>query len=830
MLIDGLELIEGSVNSNIVFTNVTLAEKTALQDLNVGEIVYQTDGDIGLYIYNGATWDHVSTATISASGITTVSSPANYSVSTTTEVLKITQTGTGNSFVVEDSTSPDTTPFVVDGSGNLGVGQVPAAGQTVVINKPYTGSTTVVGLTNSGTIQSDVTSSASYNTATLSTSASSFTLPNAYLYKASQGTIGAGSTVTNQYGFYVDSSCAGATNNYGFYGDVAAGAGKYNFYAGGTADNYFGGGIGIGTTSPSSFNGASFPLAVSTNQNASTLVAIGNSTVGAAATSGIKFFSGTTNSTVTNELRDNSGAPYFNTAMGSAVQYSAWSFGGSEKLRIAANGAIGLGGANYGTSGQILTSNGSSSAATWTTLQALPTQTGNSGRYLTTDGSIASWGTSTGSGNVVLSTSPTLVTPNLGTPSAATLTNATGLPVSTGVSGLGTGVATFLATPSSANLAAAVTDETGTGSLVLATSPTLVTPNLGTPSALTLTNATGLPVSTGVSGLGAGVATFLATPSSANLISAVTDETGTGALVFATNPTLVTPNLGTPSAATLTNATGLPVTTGISGFGTGIATFLATPSSANLAAAVTDETGTGSLVLATSPTLVTPILGTPTSGNLTNCTNAIGYSLKSASTTIDVSAATAPTSGQVLTATNGTTATWQTISALPTQTGNNGLYLTTNGTTASWASVTGGATISNDTTTNSSFYPVFTTVTSGAMTTASVSNTKFYFNPSTGTVSATVLNSLSDAKFKTDVTPIENGLDIIKQIEPVEYNWIENGVHSSGVIAQQLETVLPFLVDTNDKDEKSVNYSGIIAYLVSAVQQLSARVEELENN
>jgi hypothetical protein len=226
----------------------------------------------------------------------------------------------------------------------------------------------------------------------------------------------------------------------------------------------------------------------------------------------------------------------------------------------------------------------------------------------------------TGTGNVVMSTSPTLVTPVLGTPSSVTLTNATGLPVSTGISGLGTGVATLLATPSSANLAAAVTDETGSGSLVFATSPTLVTPALGTPSSATLTNATGLPVSTGISGLGTGVATFLATPSSSNLIAAVTDETGTGSLVFATSPTLVTPALGTPSSATLTNATGLPISTGVSGLGTGVATFLATPSSANLLGAVTDETGTGSLVFATSPTLVTPILGTPTSATLTNAT------------------------------------------------------------------------------------------------------------------------------------------------------------------------------------------------------------------
>jgi hypothetical protein len=211
--------------------------------------------------------------------------------------------------------------------------------------------------------------------------------------------------------------------------------------------------------------------------------------------------------------------------------------------------------------------------------------------------------------------------------------------------------ATSLTFPTSGTVTALGNTTTGTGSIVLSNSPTLTTPNLGTPSAATLTNATGLPISTGVSGLGSGVATWLATPSSANLAAAVTDETGSGALVFATSPTLVTPNLGTPSAATLTNATGLPISTGVSGLGAGVATFLATPSSANLAAAVTDETGTGSLVFSNSPTFNDDItLGVPstTRGELILAnTTANTVNLRSSNSTVASYTLTLPAASPV---------------------------------------------------------------------------------------------------------------------------------------------------------------------------------------
>jgi len=141
----------------------------------------------------------------------------------------------------------------------------------------------------------------------------------------------------------------------------------------------------------------------------------------------------------------------------------------------------------------------------------------------------------------------------------------------------------------------------------------------------------------------------------------------------------------------------------------------------------------------------------------------------------------------------------------------------------------GGATISNDTATNTSQYIGMYRSISGSTTTVYVANTELYFNPSSGTLNSIIFNSLSDSTRKTNIHTITNAVNTVNNIEGIEFTWADNGKKSAGVVAQQLEQVLPWLVDTAEDGLKSVNYNGIIGYLINAVKELDARVQELES-
>jgi hypothetical protein len=198
---------------------------------------------------------------------------------------------------------------------------------------------------------------------------------------------------------------------------------------------------------------------------------------------------------------------------------------------------------------------------------------------------------------------------------------------------------------------------------------------------------------------------------------------------------------------------------------------LTTSTSAELAAVISDETGSGALVFATSPTLVTPDLGTPSAIVLTNATG---------------------------TASN----------------------LTAN--IANFISVT------DDTTTNATRYPIFANGTSGAIV-EQVSSTKLFFNPSTGLLTTTDYNSSSDKRLKENIKTVESALDKVIALRGVSFDWKEGGAKAIGLIAQEAEKVIPEIVSQDENGYLGIKYNNLIGVLIEAIKEQQEQIEDLKN-
>ena len=166
--------------------------------------------------------------------------------------------------------------------------------------------------------------------------------------------------------------------------------------------------------------------------------------------------------------------------------------------------------------------------------------------------------------------------------------------------------------------------------------------------------------------------------------------------------------------------------------------------------------------------------------------------------------------------------------------GTAGSVLSSNGsgTGVSWiaAGSGGGGSIAANAPGGTAYYPLFTNQTAaGSLTNINISTSKLTYNDSTGTLSATVFTSLSDETQKTNITRIANALDLVMQMNGVRYDWTDgHNKGSVGVIAQEMEKILPEVVTTNDRGLKTVSYGNIVGVLIEAIKEQQVRIEELE--
>jgi len=149
-------------------------------------------------------------------------------------------------------------------------------------------------------------------------------------------------------------------------------------------------------------------------------------------------------------------------------------------------------------------------------------------------------------------------------------------------------------------------------------------------------------------------------------------------------------------------------------------------------------------------------------------------------------------------------------------------------TSASNVSVTSGTTITDDTTTNATRYITLTSSSSGSISTANVSTSKLFFNPSTGLLTSTDYNSSSDKRLKRNIKTVENAVETITALRGVTFDWKEGSTKGIGLIAQEVEKIIPEVVNTDEDGYKGIKYTNIIGILVEAIKEQQEQINNLK--
>lgn len=256
-----------------------------------------------------------------------------------------------------------------------------------------------------------------------------------------------------------------------------------------------------------------------------------------------------------------------------------------------------------------------------------------------------------------------------------------------------------------------------------------------------------------------GVLSALTTSSTSNIVFAVNS--------LVTNDTSINSNIGV--LTNLTTVTQANIVNAVNEIKLGNLSQFGSTTSAQLASIISNETGTGNVVFSTSPVLTTPSLGTPSDVVLTNATG-----------------------------------------------------------TASNLTV-GKVTITDETSSATTYYPMLSVGTSSGNS-ANVSSTKLFFTPSTGLLTSTDYNSSSDMTLKQDFTPIQNPLDIISKLTGFGFTWKDSKEKAYGLSAQEVEKVIPEIVKDRPDGTKGINYMNLTAFLIEAIKDLKQEITELKKH